>query len=168
MSERAEFLMKGQALLATPFHYTASGLDNVYLLNGVVIDDTSYGSMVNIKNLNGLHHAIGLHIIEKTEPMTGPEFRFLRKQMELTQAELAEAMRTTDQTIANYETGKTEALGPADPYMRFLYTLEIVPDETKAELLKMYMERLGRSDGARLPDIPRRKLVQQWGERKAA
>lgn len=167
MSKRAEFLMKGQALLAEPYHYTASGLDNVYLLNGVTIDDTPYGPMVNIQNLNGLHHAIGLHIVENEGPMTGPEFRFLRKQLELTQAELAHAMRISDQTIANYEKGVTEP-GPADPYIRFLYLLEIVPAETKVELLKIYAERKRSTEGAALPDIPRRKLVQKWQEKKVA
>jgi transcriptional regulator with XRE-family HTH domain len=36
--------------------------------------------------------------------MCGPEFRFLRKQMGLTQTELAELFDVSDQTIANYET----------------------------------------------------------------
>jgi DNA-binding transcriptional regulator YiaG len=107
MTKRAEFLIRGRWRLAEPFHYTASGLHNIFLLNGVTIEDTSYGPMVEIKNLNGLHHAIGLYIIEKPEPMTGAEFRFLRKQMELTQDELARVMKTTDQTVANYEKGKT-------------------------------------------------------------
>jgi len=66
-----------------------SGIHFCYLLNDVTIKKTSYGPMVEIENLNGLHHAIELYIIEKPEPVTGAEFRFLRKQMELTQDELA-------------------------------------------------------------------------------
>ena len=46
--------------LLKPYHYVASGLPNIYLLNGVSHDDTPYGEMVTIKNLNGLHRAIGL------------------------------------------------------------------------------------------------------------
>jgi DNA-binding transcriptional regulator YiaG len=122
MSERAEFFFKGQGQLAEPYHYRASGLDDIYLLNGVVIEETPYGPMVTIKNLNGLHHAIGLHIVEKAEPMTGAEFRFLRKQLGLTQAQLGKRLRVSDQTIANYEKGHT-GLGPADPLMRGFYLL---------------------------------------------
>jgi putative transcriptional regulator len=48
-----------------------------------------YGPMIHIENINGLHRAIGLHIVEKLEPMSGREFRFLRKQMGLTQSELS-------------------------------------------------------------------------------
>jgi len=164
MSERAEFWIKGKDLLAEPFHYQASGLSNIFLLNGVVTEHTPYGPMVTIDNLTGLHRAIGLHIIEKPVPMTGAEFRFLRKQMEMTQAELAIMMHTTDQTVANYEKGKTAELGPADPFMRVTYLLHIVPEETRAEVLKAVTERLGVSSRARLPEMPRRKIVQLWRE----
>src|SRR5258708_22045040 len=140
MTERAEFWIKGREQLAEPYQYSASGLNNVFLLNGVTIENTTYGPMVNIENLNGLHHAIGLYIIEKSEPMTGPEFRFLRKQMELTQEELAAMMKTTDQTIANYEKGKTADLGPADPFMRLTYLLHIVPEATRADVLRQVAE----------------------------
>jgi hypothetical protein len=33
--------------------------------------------MVHVENINGLHRAIGLHIVEEEEPMSGAEFRFL-------------------------------------------------------------------------------------------
>jgi putative transcriptional regulator len=161
MSERAEFWIKGRKRLAEPFLYSACGLNYIFLLNGVTIEDTSYGPMVNIENLNGLHHAIGLHIIEKSEPMVGAEFRFLRKQMELTQAELACLMRVSEQTIANYEKGKTADLGPADPFMRLAYLLHIVPKGTGTELLKKLAARSG-IDAERLPDVSRRKIVQNW------
>jgi transcriptional regulator with XRE-family HTH domain len=38
--------------------------------------------------------------------MTSAEFRFLRKQMGLTQKELGERLGVEDQTIANYEKEK--------------------------------------------------------------
>jgi putative transcriptional regulator len=158
MTKRAEFRIEGRERLAKPFHYSASGLDNIFLLNGVTIEKTSYGPIVEIENLNGLHHAIGLYIIEKDTPLTGAEFRYLRKQMELTQDELAQVMKTTDQTIANYEKGKTADLGPADPLMRRIYLLHVIPEETRAEVLKQ----------AKLPDLPRRKIVQKWSNEKVA
>ena len=89
MSERTHFFIEGREFLAEPYHYVESGLDGVVLLNGVSETATDYGPMVHIENINGLHRAIGLHIVEKEEPMSGPEFRFLRKQMGLSQADLA-------------------------------------------------------------------------------
>lgn len=169
MTERAEFWIKGRERLAKPYHYSASGLTNIFLLNGVTIERSSYGPIVNIENLNGLHHAIGLYIIEKTEPMTGAEFRFLRKQMELTQQELAGIMKTTDQTIANYEKGKTADLGPADPFLRLTYLLHVIPEETRADVLKEMAEHLGAVGAPKLPDLPQTKIVQKWrGVNKAA
>jgi hypothetical protein len=51
MSERAEFFLKGQGqeLPAEPYRYRASGLDDIYLLNGVPVEETPYGPMVTIK-----------------------------------------------------------------------------------------------------------------------
>jgi len=163
MSRRAEFFQKGPDLLAEPYHYVASGLDNIYLLNGVAIEETPYGAMVTIENLNGLHHAIGLHIVEKADPMLGAEFRFLRKQMELTQGQLGKRLRVTGQTIANYEKGHTK-LGPADPLMRGFYLLSILPEETRIQVLKSINERLAKEQAAKVPELPRRKIVQHWKE----
>jgi putative transcriptional regulator len=108
MSERAEFLVRGRRRAAEPYRYSASGLNNVFLLNGFAIEKTSYGPVVKIDNLNDLHRAIGLYIVEKSEPMTGAEFRFLRKQMKLTQSELAAIMNTTE-IVQQWQVGKKAA-----------------------------------------------------------
>jgi DNA-binding transcriptional regulator YiaG len=169
MTQRAEFCIKGIDLLAEPYHYVASGLDNIYLLNGVSHDDTPYGRMVTIKNLNGLHRAIGLHIIEKKEQMPGPEFRFLRKQMGLTQAELAKIMRVTDQTVANYEKGNTTDFGPADAFMRSTYFLHIIPDDMRAKIIKAMAEDLARHEDKKgIPNVSRLKMVDGWREHPQA
>ena len=161
MSKRAEFYVKGQELLAKPYHYRASGLDNVYLLNGVGIEQSSYGPMMNIDDINGLHHAIGLYIVGKTEPMTGAEFRFLRNQLELTQAELGKRLRVSNQTIANYEKEKS-GLGPADPFIRGFYLLNLLPEHTPIDVLKKIVIQMAARKHADLPAPTRRKLVQLW------
>jgi putative transcriptional regulator len=163
MNDRVEFFIGGRERLAEAYQYFASGLDNVFLANGVSIEETPYGPMVTIENLNGLHRAIGLHIVEKAAPLTGAEFRFLRKQMNRTQRDMAAVMKISDQTIANYEKGKSE-LGPADPLMRLTYLLDIVPDETRAKLVRGLAEPMPKRRIQRLPDAPRRKLVQDWQE----
>ena len=107
MTPRAEFHIKGRPRLAEPYHLKGVGLPNIYLLNGVKVEhDPDYGRLVTIDNVDGLHRAIGLHIVEKRDRMTGDELRFLRKQMNLSQAALAKRLRVTDQTVANYETSR--------------------------------------------------------------
>jgi DNA-binding transcriptional regulator YiaG len=166
MSERVEFFIEGKDLLATPYRYEAAGLDGIFLLNGVTTTDTAYGPMIHIENIHGLHRAIGLHIAEKPEPMTGPEFRFLRKQLELTQSALAKQMRVTDQTVANYEKGKT-SLGSADAFMRALYLVHILPEQTRVAVLKPMIETAA-AVGKKLSDLQRRKIVEGWSEQELA
>ena len=162
MSERTHFFIEGREFLAEPYHYVESGLDGVVLLNGVSETATDYGPMVHIENINGLHRAIGLHIVEKEEPMSGPEFRFLRKQMGLSQADLAKDLGVTDQTVANYEKGNTR-LGPADALIRACYLLSVLPAETRVEAVKSVLRPAPRKR-KRLPDVPRRRLVEHWVE----
>jgi DNA-binding transcriptional regulator YiaG len=160
MSEPVNFYIKNsRKRLAEPFHYTAIGLDSVYLLNGVTVEDTSYGPMVRIDNINGLHRAIGLHIVEKREPMTGAEFRFLRKQLQLTQEDLAKIMRVTYPTIANYEKGETKP-GPADQLMRDLYLFSVLPGQTQVGTIKPMIDEPGK----KLSDVPRQRIVECWEE----
>jgi transcriptional regulator with XRE-family HTH domain len=162
-SERADFFIEGMELLAKPYHYLASGLDNIFLLNGWSEKVTDYGPMLHIENINGLHRAIGLHIVEKTEAMKGSEFRFLRKQMSLSQLELANHLGVSDQTIANYEKGKT-GLGPADPFMRTCYLLHILPEQTRLEVIKSMTESPVLKVKKKLPEVPRRTIVEHWRE----
>lgn len=79
----ARFYIGGRPYLDEPYHLKGVGLPNIYLLNGVIFEnDPDYGELITIENLEGLLRTIGLHIVEKCEPMTGAELRFLRKQME--------------------------------------------------------------------------------------
>ena len=96
-------------------------------------------------------------------------FGSLRKQMGLGQRELTSLVRTSDQTVANYEKGKTEP-GPADAFLRVAYLLHIVPEETPADVLKAVADRLRTGKGAWLPAPARRRIVRNWreGSRQAA
>jgi DNA-binding transcriptional regulator YiaG len=163
MTARAKFSIPGEDLLAEPYRYQASGLDYVFLLNGVAREATQHGIMVSIKNIHGLHRAIGLHIVEKSVPMAGAEFRFLRKQMGLTQRTLATLMRTSEQAVATCESNKTKS-GPADALMRMTYLLHVVPEATRADVLRPMIDQWAAGEHAKLPDGPRRKIVQLWRE----
>jgi transcriptional regulator with XRE-family HTH domain len=164
MSKRAEFYNRDFQPLDEPYHYTACGLGNIYLTSGVLILPTPNGSAVTISKLDGLQYAIGLYIVEKEEPMSGSEFRFLRKQMKLTQRDLAIRMKISDQTIANYEKENT-ALGSAEPLMRLIYLLHVLPGESRVRLLKRVTENFGDAHATKLPNLPRRKLAENWQER---
>lgn len=105
------------------YQYSGCGLEGVFLKNGYTIVKTPYGEAVRIEDVEGLHQAIAADIVSQRFPMSGHQFRFLRKEQELTQAECAAIMRVDVQTVANWEKrGKKEVPGPADFSMRMFYS----------------------------------------------
>lgn len=105
------------------FEYTGSGLEGIFLKNGYTFVESPYGKGVTIEDLEGLHRAISADIIRQHSPMTGHQFRFLRKEQGLVQAELAALLRVDVQTVARWEKLGAEAIpGPSDFAMRAFYS----------------------------------------------
>lgn len=153
MNERYEFYLRGKKELAEPYHYKGSGLPNVYLHSGVrVTDDPDYGRLVKIERLPDLFFAIAFKLVLKEGKLTGDEFRFLRKRMEMTQSELARDFGVSDQTVANYEKGNTGNLGPADPAIRMCYLAHLADDEDLADDLRFAAEELMKPSKRKNPD----------------
>lgn len=108
--------------MSTLYHYTESGLDNIYLApSGFEYVDKPSGRTVKIKDIDGLHRAIGQVLIEQKKNLTGKELRFLRQEMVLSQATLAKLLDVTEQTVHRWENGKTDVPKPAEALIRFLY-----------------------------------------------
>jgi DNA-binding transcriptional regulator YiaG len=84
------------------YHYTESGLQNVWLENGYEIRKTAYGKGVAIQDVEGLHRLIGRTIAVRPR-LTAAEFRFLRKEMDLSQRALAYLLGTTEQNVSLWE-----------------------------------------------------------------
>lgn len=105
-----------------PYHYTACGLNDVYLMSGYDIQDTPYGKGVSIKNVDDLHEAIGMFLVRNKKLLSGKEIRFLRHQMDLTQSELARLFGASAQQVARYEKEECVIPGPADRILRLLYS----------------------------------------------
>ena len=110
-----------QSSRKAPYHYTLCGLDDVYLTSGYELVDTDYGSGVTIQDMDGLHRAIGEHLVMSKKALNPKEVRFLRHEMDLSQAQLGDLLRITDQTVARWEKGEVEMPGPADLVLRALY-----------------------------------------------
>lgn len=73
-------------------HYTACGLDNVWLANGFSVKETKYGRGVAIRDAEGLHKLLATHLVDKQGLLSGKEFRFLRVYLGLTQQALGKLM----------------------------------------------------------------------------
>ena len=105
----------------TGFQYTGCGLHNIWLSSGYEIEWIDGEEAITIHDLDGLHAAIGRALVNRKKSLNGPEVRFLRLQMDLTQAELARLIGCDAQQIARYEKGQNKIPGPADRLSRALY-----------------------------------------------
>ncbi len=105
------------------FHYTACGLDNIFLVEGVILEnDGGYA----IPSLDALHNCIAMTLIHKKQKLNGKEFRFLRKELEFTQKDIADEFGVDVQTVARWEKEETEgaSFNVADRLIRIIFLLK--------------------------------------------
>ena len=115
------YYLPEEEITLEPYHYTQCGLDDVYLLNGYKRHETPYGNGVSVENVYGLYDAIAESLCKNKALLGGKEIRFLRKQMDLTQADVALRLGCDSQSVARWEKGKSEINGAADRLLRLLY-----------------------------------------------
>lgn len=138
------------------YHYKESGLKNVWLLNGYEVIKTSQGEGVVIHDLEGLHRVIGEVLCAKKH-LTGTEFRFLRKELELSQGGLGLLLGVSDQAIAKWEkTGRVPQT--ADRFIRLFY-LERVRGNVA---IKNTIELINDTDRRDYNDIVAEESAGHW------
>lgn len=103
------------------YHYTESGLRNIWLANGYKVHETPHGKGVAFDNIEGLHRAIGRWLCAYRPRLSGAEFRFLRHELDLSQVALASLLGNDAQSVALWEKGKVKVPAWADRLMRALY-----------------------------------------------
>src|SRR5208282_6938889 len=72
-----------------PVQYLGCGLDNIWLASGYHKETVDGEMVITVRDLDGLHKAIGRFLVKRKKLFNGKEIRFLRQQMDLTQSELA-------------------------------------------------------------------------------
>lgn len=142
------------------YHYTLCGLQNVYLMNGYTISHTDYGDAVSIQNADNLHKTIAETLINKPMRLLPQEFKFLRKEMKLTQSMLAQIFNISDQTVARIEKGETNADTPYEALFR-AYANEII-SKKRAEIVAVINEMNVQND-AKNHAIMLQLTENKWG-----
>ncbi|MDR2031204.1 MAG: helix-turn-helix domain-containing protein [Azoarcus sp.] len=114
-------------------HYLGSGLPDVWLENGYHIKQhEEHGEIVSVEDVYGLHRAIGEAVARNASPLSGAEFRFLRKELGMSQESLARLIGKSSQAVALWEkNGRVPRL--AELVLRGIY-LEAVTGS--AEIMK--------------------------------
>lgn len=142
----------------SPLQYRACGLDNVYLRSGYTREDIDGEIYTSVKDADELHKAIALHLLLRRKVLSGPEIRYLRKYMELTQAHLSDFLSVSDQTIARYEKEQTPLEGPGDRLLRLLVLGKITGALVPADVI----DQIRQSDSAAGDDLTLEHTDHDW------
>ena len=92
--------------------------------------------------MEGLHKAIATDLVNQDARLSGKEFRFLRKELGLSQRALAQWLEVDEQTVANAEKsrGKRPISKSADVLLRALYLESIKRQSPVTRMLKRINE----------------------------
>jgi DNA-binding transcriptional regulator YiaG len=127
------------------YHYRMSGLDGIYLSDGFDVIETHRGSGVVLHDVAGLHRAIGRHLVKSRSRLSGAELRFLRKDLDYTQAELARVLGVTGQQVARWEKGQSAMPTSADAMVRLIYAERIGEPAAPSKILQVIAGKSARS-----------------------
>jgi transcriptional regulator with XRE-family HTH domain len=113
-----------QVIRDKPYHYTESGLDNIYLY-GIIqykCKNCDEGGP-EIPKIEELHLVIGRTLVCKEHSLNAQEIKFLRKELGLKGKEMAELLSVTPQEYSKWENSKDVISSGYDTKLRLIYVL---------------------------------------------
>jgi len=102
------------------YHYTECGLQNVYIHGMSPIIDDDGDEVIEVRSVNKLHAEISRGIVQHQKGISGPELRFLRTRIGLTQDELAKLVHRDKQTVGRWERSENEIDSTSETVIRKL------------------------------------------------
>ena len=141
------------------YHYTVSGLRNVYIVGLEPFVDEDGDEVIRIPAINQLHHLIAKVIVLGEAGMQGDELRFLRTEMGQTQDELASILHVDRQNIGRWERGEVPIDGCAETVIRrhVVEKLQIPFEEKMERHFRDELRKKPSSESAR--SIPLERLT---------
>lgn len=121
--------------------YRDCGLKGVWLASGYHWETVEgMGECLEIEDIDGLHTAIAHHLVHYRKRLSGPEIRFLRIEMGMSQKRLADTLGVDEQSVSLWERSRRKPTLAAERMLRLLY-LEHADGTTKlAELIERWNE----------------------------
>lgn len=144
--KHTHFRLVGEAVNSEPYPYKGCGLEGIYLLNGYTAEEYDGEVHVSIREVEGLHRAIGRHLVLHRKALAPKEIRFLRNTMDITQAELAAMLGNTSQSVARWEKGECEMPGPEEKLLRAIYLASLIPERELLMLKDLLVTKLAELD----------------------
>ncbi|MCW3846558.1 helix-turn-helix domain-containing protein [Sphingomonas sp. LB-2] len=164
---REDFYLSGEDV-REPIRYRACGLDGIYLHNGYRVEEHDGEEHIAVTDVDGLHNAIGRHLVIHRKGLSPKEVRFLRNTMNLTQAEMAERLGNNAQSVARWEKGETEMPGTAEKLLRAVFLASLMSDSELVQLRDFLVSRLNELDQIdESADTPAEfQFCEHWSERE--
>lgn len=121
--------------------YKDCGLKGIWLASGYRMEEVEgVGPCLEIDDIDGLHRAIAHHVVHYRKRLSGPEIRFLRVEMGLSQKRLGDALGVDEQTVSLWERSRRRPAVAAERMLRLLY-LEHADGTTRvAEMIERWSE----------------------------
>jgi putative transcriptional regulator len=137
------------------YHYTESGLPNIYLKN---VDwqgcPKCGGRRVVIPRMGQLHRCIAWRLVTQPALLSGDEITYLRKMLRVNQGEFAKALNVTQVTLSRWEHGRKHSR-ESDLLIRMVYIGCKNDEYTEAlhkELWKLLSQKLPDLQSKHEPD----------------
>jgi DNA-binding transcriptional regulator YiaG len=92
----------------------------VWLLNGFALTVDGERELVRYERLGGLIAALHACLLLKPALLSAPEITYLRRALDMSQADLAQVLGTTDQTLSLWERGSHPMARASDTLLRKL------------------------------------------------
>jgi putative zinc finger/helix-turn-helix YgiT family protein len=119
------------------YHYTESGLEDVYIDDINVFKCECGEQIVSIPAMPELHNLIAKNLIKKPALLNSNEIRFLRKNMGLTATKLAEYLGVDIASISRWENDSQSISKAHDRLIRVIYCeLNDIPHEEAKGLIQ--------------------------------
>lgn len=148
-----------------PFHYKRCGLDNIYLINGFEEEFDEDGERyVAVLDVDDLHKAIGIHLVTCRKTLAPKEIRFLRRTLNLTQAEMGRLIDQSPQQVARWEKGESNISGPADRLLRLMFIGSLIENDDKHIGPVEFLNRLDDLDSIDEDRLEFKKVDEEWVE----
>ena len=113
-----------RATAENPYHYTESGLPNVYLAGIRYYVCQQCGTQsAEIHAVKRLHMALARLIVENEARLTGADIRFLRKRLGKSAIDFAKIVGVTPEQVSRWENDSNAPEKSADKFIRLYYAV---------------------------------------------
>lgn len=165
-----EFFLIGEAPAKEALLYRGAGLEGIYLKNGYDTVEHDGERHITVRDVDGLHQAIGRFLVMHRKGLSPKEIRFLRNTMGLTQADLATRLGNTSQSVARWEKGECEIPGTSEKLLRVVFLASLMRPGDLAKLRDLLVRQLQELDeeDQSTPSEAQFELFDQWEEKRLA